>query len=317
MFTALSCPQCGGALPRQALWRTVACPYCAAMVTRTRETVRREDFRQALRRAQAIGPSGGRSLRVGGKTYQWLGDLGGEDGVEVFLAQSRGPLPARVTVKLARSSPHPLAAEADALRRLQSLQAPGDAYFSQRLPQVDAFGRVEDTSGADGGGHALVLRHPSGFWGHLGDVLRHHPQGIQDTRHAVWLWRRALEVLAYVHAAGWTHGDLRPAHWLVHPADHGVLLTGWAQARRGGDAADDLRQSAWAIRALLGGLALDTPPPIPPRVPAALAALLRSAGEDEAWCRRHGAAGLEQALTAAARSAFGPPQFVAFNPLQA
>ncbi len=28
-----SCPQCGGSLPRQALWRTVDCSYCKAVVT--------------------------------------------------------------------------------------------------------------------------------------------------------------------------------------------------------------------------------------------------------------------------------------------
>src|ERR1700712_2865027 len=46
-FDALSCPQCGGPLPRQALWRMVACPQCRAMVTRSSRVVERKTFHDA------------------------------------------------------------------------------------------------------------------------------------------------------------------------------------------------------------------------------------------------------------------------------
>jgi len=310
-FDALTCPQCGGPLPRQAAWRMVACPQCTAMVTRSARVVERRAFHEAWLRSRAVDPAGARLLRLRGRTYRVLGALGDSDGCELLAAVSCGPLPERVTIKLARGARHALAAEADALQRLQQLDLPSSAYFSQRLPQLVAFGAT-DGDARD----ALVLRQPVGYWGTLADVQAHHPNGLRDVRHAVWLWRRVLEVLGYLHGAGWTHGDLRPSHWLVHPGDHGVLLVGWGLARRGAAAARDLMQSAWTLRALLHGHS-DGPPPLGPRVPAPIADLLRVASEDAAWCTRHGAVQIERQLTAAARQAFGRPQFIPFNPQQA
>jgi hypothetical protein len=128
-----------------------------------------------------------------------------------------------------------------------------------------------------------------------------------------------LEVLAFVHGAGWAHRDLSPAHALVHPRDHGVLIIGWSQARQASGsahaaaAARDLAQSAWTVRAVLhGGAAGD--PGFGAHTPAPLAALLRECSEDTAFCERLGAQGIEQALSAASREAFGAPQFVHFDP---
>jgi Lipopolysaccharide kinase (Kdo/WaaP) family len=310
-LTALTCPQCGGALPRQALWRMVACPYCRAMVTRSASVVERAPYQAAYQRS--LGMGSGRVLPIAGQRYRVLAPLGHGEHSEVWLAERCGALPQRVTIKLARSSSAALAAEADTLRRLQKLEVAGSAYFSQRLPQPVAHGRTGEP------GHereALVLRHPTGFWGSLADVQRAHPQGLADARHAVWLWRRVLELLGYIHPAGWVHGDLRAAHWLLHPGDHGVLVIGWSRARQGGDPTRDLMQSAWTMRALLSGEANDRPP-IPSRVPTPLADVLRAASEDATWCARLGAKGIDQALVAAAREAFGPPQFISFNPLHA
>ena len=312
-FDALSCPQCGGPLPRQALWRMVACPQCRAMVTRSSRVVERRTFHEAWLRSRAVGVDGGRRLVLNGRPYRVLETLGESDGCELLSAVSAGPLPARVTIKLARGADSGLATEAGVLERLQALEVPSSAYFSQRLPQLVAFG-VADAFGDRR--DALVTRSPVGYGGTLDDVLAQHPDGLRDPRHAVWLWRRVLEVLAYVHGAGWSHADLRPAHWLVNPADHGVLLIGWRHARPGGSAARDLMQSAWVVRALLHGDG-DDPPPLDARVPAPLAELLRLASEDAAWCAQQGAAEIDRRLAAAAREAFGPPRFVPFNPQHA
>ena len=312
-FDALSCPQCGGPLPRQALWRMVACPQCRAMVTRSSRVVERKTFHEAWLRSRVVEGAGDRLLRIGARTWRVLATLGSGDGCELLSAIACGPLPERVTVKLAHGGANTLAAEADVLQRLQQLDVPSSAYFSQRLPQLVAFGA---TDGFRDARDALVMRQPVGYWGTLDNVLAHHPNGLRDPRHAVWLWRRVLEVLAYVHGAGWTHGDLRASHWLVNPDDHGVLLTGWGLARRGGSIARDLMQSAWTVRALLHGDS-DGPPPLDARVPAPLAGLLRLASEDAAWCAQHGAAEIDRQLAAAARQAFGRPQFIPFNPQQA
>lgn len=318
---ALSCPQCSAPLPRAARWRTVNCSYCGATVVRGQEIVERESFRAALRRANADVP-GGRILAWRGARYRVLAPLATGEHSEVLLAERLGALPERVTFKLARDSSADgmLQREGVVLQALQDLSVPGAAYFTRRLPQPLGTGVAEGLASAQGDGsrQALVLRHPTGFWGSLQDVQQANPQGI-DPRHAVWIWRRMLELLAFVHGAGWTHRDLSPAHALVHPRDHGVLLIGWSRAQHAAGAAHDaaaardLTQAAWAVRSVLHGGAAGEPG-LGAHTPAPLAALLRECSEDAAACRRLGAQGIEQALSAASREAFGVPKFVHFDP---
>jgi hypothetical protein len=316
---ALSCPQCSAPLPRAARWRTVNCNYCGATITRGEETVERESFRAALRRANADHGDTGRTLQWRGARYRVLAPLAIGEHSEVLLAERLGALPERVTVKLARESADGavLLREAAVLQGLQSLAMPGASYFTRRLPQPVGTGLAEGL--ADGARQALVLRHPPGFWGSLHNLQQANPRGI-DARHAVWLWRRMLEVLAFVHDAGWTHRDLSPAHALVHPRDHGVLIVGWSRAQQASGpahaaaAARDLMQSAWTVRAVLHGGKPDDSPGLGDRTPAPLAALLRRCSEDAAECQRLGARGIEQALSTASHEAFGTPQFVHFDP---
>ncbi|EJL72571.1 lipopolysaccharide kinase InaA family protein [Variovorax sp. Varisp85] len=314
---ALSCPQCSAPLPRAARWRTVNCSYCGTTVTRGTETIERESFRAALRRANADVP-GGRILTWRGARYRVLAPLATGEHSEVLFAERLGALPERVTLKLARDSAanSVLVREGAVLQSLQDLPVQGAAYFTRRLPQPLGVGIAEGLG--DGARQALVLRHPAGFWGSLQDVQQANAQGI-DPRHAVWIWRRMLEVLAFVHGAGWTHRDLSPAHALVHPRDHGVLVIGWSRAQHAtgtvhnAAAARDLMQAAWTVRAVLHGGAAGEPG-FGAHTPAPLVALLRQCSEDSAACQRLGAQGIEQALSAASREAFGAPQFVHFDP---
>lgn len=301
-----SCPQCGGSLPRQALWRAVNCPYCQASVTLNSRWVERAAFRAARERALAHDPQG-RWLSLAGRDYRLLTPLGVSAHSEVWLAERHGPARLRAVLKLGAADR--LAHEADTLHQLQALDAPGQAYFSQRLPQLLALG-------ATASGEALALHAWPGFWGSLAEVLAAHPQGLADARHAVWLWRRVLELLQYLHGQGWCHRDLRPEHWLIHPTDHGVHLVGWGRAARHADPAVDLQQSAWSLRAALAGMG-DPEPTLPSRCPPALAQLLQRASQDRVWCARQGAAGLLAELGRAALADFGPPRFVPFDPLHA
>ncbi|MCM8596008.1 serine/threonine-protein kinase [Accumulibacter sp.] len=320
-FAALSCPQCGGPLPRQAIWRTVVCPFCSATVTRSRSLVHAASFREAhLRmreRALARCPSSSRMLHCLGECYRLIGLVGVGEHAEVHLAERVSCLPERVIVKLAHLDARSgeLAREAEVLGRLQASEAGGAAHFSRLLPQVIAVATAEVTGGARR--EVLLLRHLPGYWGSCAQVLSQSPRGV-NARHVVWIWRRVLDVLGFVHASGWCHGDLLPEHWLVQPRDHGVLLVGWAAARKlgsGGDVARDLMQSAWTVRMLLGGS--DDQPRIADSVPAPLRRLLQRCCEDAAWCASSGALGVDEALVAAAGAAFGAPRFVSFNPLAA
>lgn len=279
-------------------------------------------FHDAHARACARLDTSGSGVTVKGQGYRLLAHIGAGSISDVFLAERIAPLPERVTLKLVRAAADApmIAREADVLARLQALDTPTAAYYSQRLPRVIASGMANTARGRATNGTALVLRHPAGYWGSLADVRRNYPAGI-DARHAVWIWRRLLDILGFVHGAGWTHGDIHPEHLLVHPRNHGILLIGWAAARdNGGRSAigHDLRQAAWAIRMLLGQAGKENgdehAPAIPASVPPPLATLLRATSEDVACCDGLDAAGLDRELVQAAASAFGPPKFIDFHP---
>ena len=331
-FAALTCPQCAGPLPHQALWRMIQCPYCGTSVTKHDNLVQRAWFKESLQQVNAaaehaadalaeLAASGSRVVSVENQRYRILAPLGGGVDSEVFLAQRISPFPERVTLKLARTTTPAgaLARKATILQALQQIAIPGASYFSQRLPQVVSVGAATDCFAASPGAEALVLRHPVGFWGSMADVLRYQPDGI-DPRHAVWIWRRMLEVLAYIHDAGWMHGDILPEHMLVQPKDHGILLIGWSRARKAAaqDQARDLQQTAWSLRCLLArqaDLANRDQAPLPgSHIPRDFAICLTNASENRDWCQQLGAAGLLQEVGRAARAAFGPAKFIHFHP---
>ncbi len=309
-FDVLVCPQCGATLPRQARWRMVACPNCGAQVSRREDVVQARRIREAAAAVRAAVP-GPVDLVLRGAPYRRLALLARGGRADIHGAVRNEPFGEGVVLKLARpGTPGPaLAREAEVLGALQRSQARGHAHFTQRLPQVVAAGVAEGAGGQ--GREALALRRVPGVWGSLATVASRHPAGL-DPRHAVWMWRRVLEVLAFVHDSGWRHGDLALDHLLVLPEDHGVLLAGWSRAREGRDEASlqqDLRQAAWSIRALLTGDG--DPGDLPASLPRPLAALLDRAGAGRGPAS---ARDLDQELQAAAREAFGAPRFIPFIP---
>ena len=348
------CQQCGAPLPRQARWRGVTCGYCAAEVSAGARVVEAAYFRRAYERATAATSH----FDCAGQRYRILAPLADGAHARIMLAETVGAPPARVVLKVAHApllqhghgheheheyeheSQHGactrLRQEHAVLTRLQDDSPAGAAYFTQRLPQALALG-----AGAAPGEQAratLVLRHRPGLWGSLAALRANHPGGI-DARHLVWMWRRTLDVLAYVHAIGWAHNAIHPGHLLVQPRDHGIVIIGWASAGPADDAARarDLRRTAWSMRALLGdghgaaSLAFppsaaslssppspsspsspSSPPALPPSLPAPLAVLLRRASEADtdddgkAW----DAARTDRELLAAAAASFGMPRFI-------
>lgn len=307
-FVALNCPQCAAPLPRVALWRAVKCGSCGALITKTESIVTRDTFRQALKYARQDFAGMG-SVTCGGARFHLMHSLGNGETSQVYFARRAGALPYLVVIKLssAPSAATRLAREAQVLRELQALDdGMSGVYFSRLLPEVIAQGVTGETSGQ----HALVLRYPSGFWGSLAALSERFPTGL-DPRHAVWIWRRMLEVLNFIHRHDWAHGDIRPEHALVHPQDHGIRLIGWALAQKGASMTHkttDLMRSARVVQVLLcgaGGSGV-----LPGTVPAGLAELVTRAAHDEEFCRAQGAEGIDTALRAEAKAAFGPPAFV-------
>ena len=271
--------------------------------------VTRDSFRQALLRARQGFDGAGADLQCGGESYHLVQALGSGEISQVYLARRIGTQPFLATIKVssASASAARYAREAEVLRELQAAQSgAASVYAAQRLPEVIALGPVEGGASKQ----ALVLRHPIGYWGSLAALSERFSRGI-DPRHAVWIWRRMLDVLHFVHAQGWSHGDVRPEHALVHVNDHGVRLIGWASALKdaGENAqATDLLRCARVVRVLVcgnGGSAV-----IPQGVPAGLSELMLRASEDERFCRTQGAQGLDALLRTAAEEAFGAPSFL-------
>lgn len=56
-----------------------------------------------------------------------------------------------------------------------------------------------------------------------------------DSRHIVWMFKRALMVLGYVHNKGAVHGAMTPDHILFNKENHGMILCGWIHSGKIGD----------------------------------------------------------------------------------
>lgn len=63
----------------------------------------------------------------------------------------------------------------------------------------------------------------------MADILRAYPEGI-DFRDMVWMFKRTLAGLGFVHRKEVVHGAIIPPHILVHPTDHGAKIVDWCYA---------------------------------------------------------------------------------------
>ncbi len=300
-FHALKCPSCGGPLPGRAWRAVVTCSYCGSAFASDGAIVRAAEFRRALAAMEEQG-AGNADARLCGVPYRVLGHLGSGTRCDVLLAARASPLTERVVIKALRAGdPGGLDRAWEAICALQESEAQGADVFTARLPQPVARGKLE---GPAGGREALAVRHASGFVHTLEDVSRAYPRGV-DPRHAVWIWRRTLELLGFVHASGWSHGALEPAHVLVHARDHGVAFAGWSAASQLSAAPQsrrrDLALSARCAASVLAGAA--PPQPLAILMRPFLDGGARALPTEDAW-------ELAERVAEAAGQAFGPPKYV-------
>lgn len=310
-FKALQCPQCSGALPRVALWKWVECPWCHTTVTLGEESVLRKDFRDARLRLCELQrhARSGRQLQTDDYTYVRVQTIVTRGGLEVCAAERETTYPQRVVLRIASD----VAATARLARGWavhQHFMANSHASAAMLRLHMPRAWALE----ADSPQHrtALVSHYPRHFEGTLADVLVAAPAGI-DAGHAVWLWRRILGALRYLHECGWVHARVAPEHVLINSRDHLCLLLGWSQAHADASPrarARDLTQAAWCIRAALAG-DVDVAPPV--RCGGAFGALLQRCCDDPGWLATQSAPVLDAQIVTAARTDFGPPKFVPFN----
>lgn len=110
--------------------------------------------------------------------------------------------------------------------------AEGSGPFQAFMPRcVESFGYVDESRETR---RATVLAYdpavatPGSLYT-LAEVRAAYPDGVSQ-RHAAWMFRRVLNVLAFAHGAGVGHGAVTPAHVLIEPKHHGVVLVGWGHA---------------------------------------------------------------------------------------
>lgn len=63
----------------------------------------------------------------------------------------------------------------------------------------------------------------------MAEVLGTYPKGL-DYRDVVWMYKRLLEGLGFVHSKGIVHGAILLPHVLVHPVNHGARILDWSYA---------------------------------------------------------------------------------------
>ncbi len=330
----LKCPGCGANLPPPSASNGIlTCEYCGAMVSASGSAVWPMPARPAD--DPPFAPDRPR-VTVAGTRYVLLGRLGRGDGSDVFLARRDARITEMVVLKVVRalSDADLVAREYEILEELHRGDAQGAEHFSRLLPQPVAQGAVKDPHGTPRA--AAVYRWHSGFQHSLTEVREVYSGGV-DPRAAVWMWKRLLEVLGFVHRNGYVHGAVLPPHVLLHPRDHGLMMVGWSNAVRfasrrplpstsashrdfypdavwRGDAptpATDLVMGARTIAWVLGSEPASGTVPV--AVPPPLADLLRRFCDADYREATGDAWRVKELVDAAARESFGPPKFIHFT----
>lgn len=330
-YEILKCPDCGAKLPPPATSNAIlVCEYCGGMLAANASAAWPRPLRPVDERP--FDPHRPR-VTVAGVSYALLGRLGRGDGSDVFFARRDARITELAVMKVARSlvDNDLVSREFDVVAGLRNSKAHGADHFTRLLPQNVSRGPVDAGDGKSR--TAAVYRWRPGFSHTLAAVREAYPRGV-DPRAAVWMWKRALELLGFVHRAGYTHGAMLPPHWLVHPRDHGVVFAGWSCATRldaraalpawsiaheafyprdvwqgaPATAATDMAMSARCVAFALGGDPATGR--VPDAVPTIFAGLVRAQCDpatalDDAWA-------LKEKLDAAAHASFGPSRYVPF-----
>ena len=207
---------------------------------------------------------------------------------------------------------------------LNSLHSQAEQY-GKHLPRILGHFRMKDHR------FALVLEKLDGL--NLVQLRERFPLGIEP-RHVIWIFRRTLSVLGYVHSQGVLHGNITPEHILVRPKDHNVWLLDWTrsinprvsgqqfrlihpiygppEAKRKQPAlpASDLYALALCMIYALGGEPGDRNPPT--GTPEPLARLIQALLRESPLQRPRDAWALYNQLEGIRDTLFGPHRFVEF-----
>jgi hypothetical protein len=327
------CPQCNAPLAPHRFARSVVCSYCGTTVQLDETSVSASIFHEAFRVWNSPQtyhiPSW---ISIGNRHWALEKLIAQGEFSDVYAARlARWPTELAI-VKLLRDRQdiERFENEWNALQVLQKSDAPGAAAFTRLIPQPILHGDIP--AGSFAGQRVSIFRWASGFHHNFDEVMRAHPQGIPP-RASIWIWRRILEVLSFIHASGMAHGAVLPAHLLIQENDHGVRLIGYGYSGRFDEklqtvphsyemfypkpakswstltAQLDLVMSARCMVAILGGNPETAS--LPGTVPAKLAGIIQQIALSEpAGAAREAAWTIREELGVIAREVFGPAQFI-------
>jgi len=333
MEHALMCPQCNAPLKPSRFAQSVVCSYCGATVQLGSSSISATRFHDAFRIWNSPETNRFSSWISLGKSHWALNKcIANGDISDVYTGQqARWPTELAV-VKLLRDPKdiNLFDNEWNALQTLHRSNAPGADTFTMLIPQPILHGNISD--GSHKGKRINIYRWMSGFFYTFEEVLQAYPQGI-NPRASIWIWRRILEVLSFVHNSGMVHGAVLPSHLLVQENEHGILLVGYGSSGNSGEKLRmssnrfesfyklskrlsstltpklDLMMSARCVVAILGGN--PETGSLPSTIPKRLADIIQQVALSDAGDpTRENAWAIREELGAIANEVFGAPQFI-------
>jgi serine/threonine protein kinase len=230
MEHAIMCPQCNAPLTPHRFARTVVCAYCGATVQLSEGIISAERFHTAYRAWNSPQSYQFSSWLSIGEAYWAMDRLIARGRLADVYAGQRARWPTELVVIKVLREPNDASSfenEWKTLQLLQKSEARGAGAFSYLLPQPVMSGT--STGGAYIGQKINIFRWASGFQHTLEDVIRQYPEGIPP-RASIWVWRRILEILSFIHASGMAHGAVLPSNLLLQKNEHGIRLVGYSQA---------------------------------------------------------------------------------------
>lgn len=247
-LVSLQCPNCGAPLPPEAVSGTWVCAFChnaigVGAAPRFDPDREDDDIEKELGHLPRVV--------VAGQIYRLLGRLARGDSTDVFLGKRARRLTEMVVLKVLRSPADRdlLDREWRTLEHLAGSATPGAEHYARLLPQPVVRGTLIDPEGEDR--PVMVYRYRSGFVHTLSEVMAVYGEGI-DPRASVWMFRRVLGLLGWIHRSHFLHGAVIPPHLLVHPRDHGVVLVGFGSSQTYGAAASESLAQSPPLKASAG-----------------------------------------------------------------
>jgi hypothetical protein len=271
------------------------------------------------------------AVTIGGRALLIDRHIGTGDKSDVFLARTDDETPERLVLKRLRETvdgdlhDH----EIDVLNRLAKSVVRGSVYFSQYIPQI-VISQNSKTEKP-----VIAFRERGTFHFTVADVMREYPEGV-DFKTTVWIWKRMLMILDWIHANKLVHGAILPDHILLDVPNHNARLLDWGYAESFGgslraiseacrgfypaevlsgsplDPRADIAMMTRCVIALLGGNPAKNI--LPSSVPDAFRAwMLEEAGYDSLRTVCNDAYVLHERVSATAKQVFGRPTFHALS----